>query len=483
MDLYFNCYNLGDGYTLGRIHRVGQEEGTLETIRLKDIPAHLVSSFVQENDDLCLGQEGEIWYGCAKNVPSFLKDEANRDCFLNIALSAEPGSKQEEEAVRAIMAFARDHKTAFSAYLSRVIYYPAFAYAVDLNALDALTATALAENDGVAEPFTCAEGNWVSAEPDRNVFFYCATPSMGYVLRKIEPSSGLAYRFGTKKGMTAASQLLPYERKLLDNGGADMALFEQNGRCCFIVKGVTSAGVTKENGKKLSFLMDVPVGEEAWLTRLASYALFSPASFMQLLTDCVEIYSDPRGFRVLPEKLQAFFSVFDHAYRLPDNTDRETRQLWKQVSAPRKNAGFRFVVLETTYEYFERLSGISVSDGDGAALIMGKQAEKLAAQAMQLLPAEGGASQEEKPLSSPKAQRAPEPDDGGKSPDGLVLEEKRGARQNETPEEEPDAAPEEERVDLLKYKWFLPCVITVLLLFVAAIVLFILFGNKQGGLP
>lgn len=504
MELYFNCYDLsGDGYTLRHMHRSGDGDSELEPIRPAELPAYLSECFCQGSTELCLDHKGDNWYGCARNIPSFVKDEERRNCFLNLALSAEPGNAKEAEIVRTVIGYARYHKNAFTAYMSRVIYYPAEAYAIDLKALDAMIAS-LSTETNATEPFRYLEGEWRCGEPDRNVFFYCSTPSTGYILKKIEPSSGLTYRFGTKAGMTASGQLLPYERKLLDNGGADIALFEQNGRCCFIIKGVKSQKQPGSDIKRLSFLIDVPAEDRAWLTRMASFALFSRASFVQMLTDCVQIYSDPRGFRVLPEKLAEFFDTVSQPVSLQDSADSEAIMLWQKINHPRQTAAFRFVVLETDYAYFERLCGIRLSENDGTVLISSQQAEKIASQ-MTALPsptaaAEGdehdlkpcysatdenemenimaasvekGRAERLSAVEKPNPVETPSPKEISSPAEALKpLEKSQFLKETAFQPQEDQTEPlEEDRIDLLDYKWFLPCVIGMLMIIIAVILL------------
>lgn len=517
MIIFFNCYVRGEGYVLKRLSWDRPEEGQLEEVSLMDLPEPL-QTFIKEGDTaIYLNITEGVQYGYVKGIDSYLLDENGRKCFYNVALMSSIENIEDAQAVRKLINFAHTQKSTFTAYMSRVVLYSSQEYTVEFRALNELITAA----ECVSEPsgsIKLHNSKWKDNGPNRNLFFYCSTPSMGFVLRRIDPTSGIAYRYGSKRGETVESALLHYANRILTHGGASMALFKENDRICFVVKNVKAEPDQIGRQKTLSLVIDTQLSDSLFIEQLAAYSLLAYPLFADEITSCVDVYDGPRGYSVRADALNTFLTRFDMRLNLSSSVSTSSKSLWDKITNESAISTFRLLVLESNLEYFNRVSEIAIQDEEVDCCLSEDEVEQFSNPLISFSDARSNISLETlfetaNNIHEDKTETVVDVDasnnldsiisrDINSDADRSVLhletdvessasESDLGRLSNlatdhyrllsqtaESPEETGEDNSEIESINLLDYKWFLPTVIGVLLAIIALIIILIVLNGN-----
>lgn len=508
MKLCLNCYVIGEGYTL----KCGDwpDRPELKEIRRRELPESEAAVFTGVSaPHLFLGTVEGRRFGCVRNLETDLKDENGRRCFIHMAVE---GEGEEAAAVGALLTFALKNRRRFAGFCSRMITYSSGDYQLDQEGFKNLMTAAKRAADlktdgmpsGILVPETTAEDffantagfcrredlkeilsfdEWKKQEAGMDLFLYCSTPSFGFVLSQIDTVTG--EKLNTDK--EANDRMVPYAQSVLTHSGAQMALFRQDETVCFVCRGIQSAEADQYGRrKKMSLVLQAPRKQSLPVRQLAAWALVDFETFSAQITDCVKIYDGPRGYEVQGPELCRLLEQVSEGITLPPG--HPCRSLWKQVVSPARGCSFYCLVCDASLDYFCRSCSIDITDKDVGCLlttedfqlIQKKTEELVFTQELYDAPAreeEADPAGEEAvtvfqrpaPASSVSREEKPEP----------VKEER------PKPEEKPvsvsgtarsvSSAEEEDRIDLLQQRWFLPAAAAVILLIAGGIALWLHF--------
>ncbi len=521
MYLYMNCYAAGEGYTLKR--SVYPALPPLEEIRLGDLPEAEAAVFTGPAAPyLFLGALEGLRFGCVREIETPLRDENGRRCFLHIALEA--ADSGEARLVDAILLFALRRRSRFALLCNRMTADQSRDYRLEPEAFRTLAAEAEADASapapgGLLIPQTSPEDffanaggawereaitvplsfeKWKDQEAFMDLFFYCSTPSMGFVLCQIDPITGEKLRTDRE----ANERMLPWAQSILTQSGAALARFARDGKACFVVRDVQSASVDRYGRrKKLSLVVQTPEDQDLPVRQLAAWALADFAAFSEALTDCVKVFDGPRGYEVRGEKLAELLDRLSRPIRLPEGNPQ--RGLWASVAGPAAGHVFPCLVREASLAYFCRSCNISITEKDVGLLLSAEDWEEIRKRPAGIVfgpelyaepeaaekapvPPEGPevekppaagiktAPEERETAPTPQPEPVPEfkPEPAPETRRAAVREapapaaEKPAAEAKteapapsaDKPERERPDYPEEERIDLLKQRWFWPAV-------------------------
>lgn len=381
MFLYLNCYVIGEGYTLKRTDFPEFQELTM--IRRRDMLDCESAIFTGAAAPyLFLGTVENRRFGCVRDIETALKDENGRRCFIHVALEAE---KQEADLVDAVLLFALRYRDRFIRLCNRIVINQSGDYLLDTEAFctmmeaakkeftDAVPAGILipqtsaddffanagraCKREEFSVPFTYEE--WKRQGMSMDLFLYCSTPSSGFVLSQIDTLSGEKLRTGKEANVC----MLPWAQSILTCSGAVIALFEQDGKICFVGRDIQSAS-TDQYGrrKKMSLVLQASAAQSLPVRQVAAWALVDFASFSEQLTECVKIYDGPRGYEVQGNKLAQMLDQVSRQIYIPKSNTCCT--LWEQASAPPDGRLFLCLVCEATLNYFCRSCNINILEQD-----------------------------------------------------------------------------------------------------------------------
>lgn len=506
MFLYLNCYVIGEGYTLKRTDFPEFQE--LAMIRRRDMPDCESAIFTGAAAPyLFLGTVENRRFGCVRDVETVLKDENGRRCFIHIALEAE---KQEANLVDAVLLFALRYRDYFIRLCNRMVIDQSGDYHLDAEAFCAMMEEAKsrftdAAPAGVLIPQTSADDffanagrtckreefsfpfsyeEWKRQGTSMDLFLYCSTPSFGFVLSQVDTLSGEKLRTGKEANVC----MLPWAQSILTCSGAVIALFEQNGKICFVGRDIQSAS-TDQYGrrKKMSLVLQAPAAQSLPVRQIAAWALVDFAAFSERLTECVKIYDGPRGYEVQGSKLSQMLDQISRQIYIPASD--ACCALWKQASAPPDGRLFLCLVCEATLSYFCRSCNINILEKDIRLMLNSEDLQGIREKTANLVfspelymapalgrkesvPAEPKRMMEE-PLSRAQAamktgESVPIVRTSFKTEvDPPIVKRVESSPQRESvrlmdhmdkPLRENPDFPDEERIDLLQQKWFWPVV-------------------------
>lgn len=338
------------------------------------------------------------------------------------------------------------------------------------------------------------------------VFFYCSTPSAGFVLRQIDPATGQTIL----EGKSAHARLLPSAQKILTHGGANMAVFEDAGQVCFIAKNIRSKTTDQYGRRKItSVVLQAPVTEAIAVTQMGTWALLDYTAFSQQVTGCLKVYDGPLGYEVRPDCLAALLGQFTDRILLPAGCPHQ--KIWRQIVHSENPPLYRLLVVEATLDYFCRVSEIPLRQNQIGYMIDIQQLETLNQEPLALTfspdlyaPAVKLETYKTEEPAAPAPIDLPvrqEPDPGSagsedvnlnresisdlpagtqyKNVDGSSkdLNEDTVSLHSVTVEaaqsSDGNTQDEEDYIDLLQYKWFLPLVIACIAVLAGGIALWI----------
>lgn len=520
MTIYINCYVIGEGYTLKRVCWPGT--AAPEEIRRRDMPPMESRIFTSTGAHLFWADMENCRFGCVRNLKASLKDENGRECFIHAAFEA---PEADRGLVDSLLLYALDHRWCFEAAFDRLIVYQGADFLFDSDRFAALvdrasayarlhggeipastlvyenTAAAFFEStgiDGGPERFSCllSLDEWIRREFSMEVFFYCSTPSAGFVLRQIDPATGQTML----EGKSAHAKLLPSAQKILTQGGANMAVFEEAEKECFIAKNIRSKTTDQYGRRKVaSIVVQAPAGAALAVTQMGAWALLDHEAFSQQVTDCLKVYDGPRGYEVLPDALAALLGQFTERILLPVGSRHQ--KVWGQIVDPKNCPPYRLLVTEATLDYFCRVSEIPLRQNQIGCLVDDEQFEELNREPLGLafspkLYAPAGKQEphksEETTSVDRRGQEKPVPEDtslktetehkkADDTPESLNANAKRVNKNTSKAAQISDqaAGEKEDYIDLLQYKWFLPLVIVCAAALVGGIALwFFLHGRS-----
>ena len=536
MTIYLHCYVIGEGYTLKRIR--WPESTAPEEILRRDMPPQESRIFTSNGAHLFLASVENCRFGCIRNLKTPLKDENGRECFIHVAFEI---PKADGELVDSLLLYALDHRRRFESAFEQIVVYQGSDFLFDNGQFSALVNSACAyarlhdgqipasalvpestiaaffESTGIdggpeSISFLLSLDEWIRREFSMEVFFYCSTPSAGFVLRQIDPATGQTIL----EGKAAHARLLPSAQKILTHGGANMAIFEDAGKACFIAKNIRSKTTDQYGRRKItSVVLQAPAGAALAVTQMGAWALLDYEAFSQQVTGCLKVYDGPQGFEVRPEPLAALLGQFTDNILLPAGSPRQ--KVWRQVVSPESHPLYRLLVVEATLDYFCRVSEISLQQNQIGYLIDAQQFETLNREPLALTfspdlyasavkqdPRKTEKPAAQKPIDLPVRQE-PDPVDA----DSEAADSGQGSVSASSAETEPqkvddapkalneDAVPhrpvtvesaqssdedgeeKEDYIDLLQYKWFLPLVIACIAILAGGIALwFFLHGQS-----
>lgn len=376
MKLYLTCYVMGDGYITKCFDTVTKEEAVGSPTDEQDR-----NLFVRSNARLLLAYVGAERFGFVRQIEAKRKDENGRRCMIHFAMH---GTQDE---VDPIIVMASKHYREFAQAVRNMIYYEGSEFLLDWEKYGTLVDIAAREGCRVsAEPVSllCAEPsinyflkycgmNWketdIAAMLDSDIFYersvgmrlylYCATPSMGYILREIDSETGAIVREEKESRDAMQEELLA----MLDNAGCKMALFRTGDSQCFIAKEVKADTIDRYGQRKTVYLAAEGMSDEKSVRKLAFFALTDYNRFKESLTDCVNISAGTTGWSVDGEKWQKFMK------NVREMSEREPEEIYRSG----KNAPYTFLIMDTSLDYFCRSTGLNVSRKDVAHIYREEQ--------------------------------------------------------------------------------------------------------------
>lgn len=374
MKIYINCYVWGDGYTTKCFepetrkaavgsHTMGVQERTL---------------FIRSNARLLLASVGTGHFGFVRKIDARTTDENGRKCMINFALS---GTGDE---VDAIIEMAVERYREFEEKVRDMVYYEGAEFQLDWEKFQMLSGMAgKRKQSGVspkpvllllAEPSldyfikNCGMG-WKEADigvqldagcfDERSLgmklYLYCATPSMGYMLREVDSETGSILHEERETREKIDRNLLA----MLDNAGCRMALFHTGNKQCFVAKDVKTESLDRYGQRKTVCLAAESDGDERSLRSMALRALLDYKAFCTKLTDCVRILASTEGYAVEKDKLKDFLE-FSREPAHQEQTDA-LRVPWNTLMEERKKA-YTFLVMDTSLDYLCRSTGLAIPE-------------------------------------------------------------------------------------------------------------------------
>ena len=346
--------------------------------------------FTNTGARLFLGRVEGTSFGCVRMLETGKTDETGRKCYNNIAFE---GSSSEKEDIWAMMTYARYHYHAFAYAVNQIIYYKDADYNIDYEKFAELkkkSKTAFADkildyNSGflVLESsedyfFTNAYspvagrdaiGDIVPFEEiikedlTMKVFFYCTSPSMGFVLKQIDYETGEVLR----ERKEAADSMPPNTFPIMTRSGAEMALYQTKDELCFVAKNIRSE-TTDCYGrhKHTSLVLSASKERKNQLRQFAAWALLDYKAFAKAVTDCLEVYDGPKGYQVKIDQFSELFERFNRTMYIQSAAHKEK---WRKLVEMAGRKPFQYLVLDAKLDYFISSTGVQVSPTQVGMLI------------------------------------------------------------------------------------------------------------------
>lgn len=397
MNLFLNCYIWGEGYYT----KCFNTETHVMTEGSNTMDEQERNLFIRSNAKLLLADVQQQRFGFVRKIDSGKKDENGRKCMINIAFE---GDKTE---VDPLLYWASDDFCGFSEMVCRLVFYEENEFNVDwsifqeiikvsskyINKINTLKRVALVcaepsldyflKHCGMSwqkkdiecqistEALSAANNNSLSSEKsvnnnetlssekndDINVFFYCPTPSMGWILRQIDAADGSVEGQST----LAKNQMSSISSKFLDNHGCKMGLFQSNESQCFIVKDVKADKIDRYGQLKTVSFVAESIGNSLLIKQLAAFALLDYENFSKMLLDCVTISASTEGYRINSEKLRNLIGLFGET-KQPVKSDSRILE-WNQIIQEKKKK-YTYLILLSTLDYLNNATGLCISKSE-----------------------------------------------------------------------------------------------------------------------
>lgn len=366
MKLFLNCYVWGEGY----ITKCFDITSHAMTEGSQTMDAEEKTLFLKSNAKLLLAHVAKGHFGFVRGIESGKKDEQNRECRINIALESS-GNEIDE-----IFFLAKEEVEKFSNLVRELVIYKGAEFDVDWaafqklleasssykNRMQSTKPVVLVSTELSLEHFLkYSEMEWKMQDIECVVdfqtlrsscktadnlalYFYCPTPSMGWILRQIDSQDGSTIG----NAALAGEKMSPISRIMLNTYGCQMALFQDKGRCCFLIKEVKEEKPNQYGQlKTVSFVVESKKNAKL-IHQLAAFALYDFGAFQEQLLGCVKVMAGVTGYTVDPEKLQ----------KLLADAGREKHVLKES----RKK--YSILQLNATLEYFNNSTGLDVAKAD-----------------------------------------------------------------------------------------------------------------------
>lgn len=393
MKLFLNCYVCGEGYVTkcfdSKNHVVNEGSHTMDEQER--------ALFIRSNARLLLANVLHKRFGFVRQIDTGKKDENGRKCMINIAFEG------EKDEVDPLLCWASDEFCSFSKMVCRLVSYEGTEFVVDwsiyqeirsisskyTNKINTLKAVALVcaepsldyflKHSGMdwdkkdierqidptflsvevkhIQPSEIIENNkggvLLEKVKDLNLFFYCPTPSMGWILRQIDTLDG-----SIKGELTSArNSMSEISVTLLDNFGCKMGLFRSGERQCFLVKDVKADKPDRYGQLKTVSFVAESIGNSLLIKQMAAFALLDYESFRKILLECVNVSASTVGYRIDVEKLHGLIELFIEKKQPVKNDARITE--WKRIIQAEKKQ-YTYLVLLSSLDYLNNSSKLDI---------------------------------------------------------------------------------------------------------------------------
>lgn len=500
MLLFTNCYT-NDGYLPCCMHLPdGDPEATNKQQMLQLVPAEIVwlmtACDIPFYSGVLLGRRVVQ----IRNIPTRFKDENRRNCFIHLTFI-----DMDEDMQGRLTSYVLDDYPDFVQQVNHMICYAGKRYEVSKTVLEQLFGDvqkqpvhALQEDRAIvvagetsAEYFcthnvlgiqSSMDADWeklpavdVNQLPmpqrkgkdsmEMTLYFYCSSPQEGYHFRQVEPLTGdtLANELTEKIGLD------PLIYRMITSSGANMALCHRQNTHTFFARRICS------QGKNERFGLVLQNAEEELTRQFAAWAVFDYSSFCDAVTACIEV--DGGTCAINPEQVQ-------HLMQINWTADPRVRQsaVWKTLTTPKSNGAKPYSLLVVDYDIqdFNSNLNMSVDKTMVECLLNVSQLndlrQKISEQSIPLPDEPTGTS----PLSRERSA-TPEHAEEKKPAPPIVAHNKPQDNKNDAPKQSNvTITTEDESVDLLHTKWFIPAAIGVGVLAVLACIVIIVSRGKAG---
>lgn len=396
MIVYFNCYVWGEGYSMKYME---YPNGTLDefSIRSGKMPDWERKVLTSTGSYMFYGNISGQQFGCVRMIESGKFDENGRGCYYNIAFSE---GANGEGLVPLIMGYAKEHYQDFCKDVLDFLYYKGADYLVRQDAF--MSMCEHAKRAAVCLNYTNGSGFlWPESSEDyffantqipvnkekiqvikelktekkvqqilssgknesMHLFFYCSTPSMGYVMKQIDADTGKVLC----EGKEAGERMPEHAFALTTRSGASAALYRTTWGQCLVIKNIRSVK-TDQYGRHKHMTIAFEAGREKnlMLTQFAAWAMLDFKNFSAAVTDCVSVYDGPKGFVVDVEKLKALFVPFEKRIR---KVRTKYQKIWYRLVNADDAKRFQCLALEASLDYFVRSTEVQATRDQIAIMI------------------------------------------------------------------------------------------------------------------
>lgn len=452
MFLYTDCYTPA-GYTPMRMEA---PEGRLEPFGR----SRMEQVFSAQTLALMTGSAMKFFAGEADGrrflricqIPTRYRDENRRRCYINLAFE---GTAQEP--VDALAAFALSEYPRFAQMANRMIVYSGQGYEVNAAVLREMIGAAkvcgaqlpagkmvIVPGEGVTETMindqlkgmvqygqaeirTLEEPDEASLpaparkdEKAMKLYFYFSSPADGFGFVCVSPQTGETLAAGNE----ASEMLNQTVYNMVTNSGMSLALFRGAvGKMSLVVKKINTEG----KNQKMSLVIED--GEERMTRAVAACALYRNKEFCDKVAACTGM--DEAGKGVVDAEAAKALIDWAAAAQAPAGVQND----YDKVKTPGTYHGKPYValVVDPSLEYLNNMIGVSLKpqmigmmmDENAFAVLRGRKATEAAPQPVA-----------QPVVKQPVTQEQPAP--------VVIVRD-----------------PDEESINLLDYKWFLPAVIGV----------------------
>lgn len=201
------------------------------------------------------------------------------------------------------------------------------------------------------------------AEEEMKLFFYCSTPSRGFLLNEVDAATGNVL----SEGKEAAGNMPGEAFAIMTRSGARMALFDIEGVLCFVAKNIRSAAKDHYGRQKyLSIAFLAKEESKNMLRRFAAWALLEFAAFSEELTECLQVLDGPAGYTVDIASVRKLLGRFEESGSC---MPIKQRGVWEHVMAADNKKRFVYLLADASLEYFNRMTGLSINKQQISMLI------------------------------------------------------------------------------------------------------------------
>jgi len=377
MFLYTDCYT-NAGYAPMRMELAdGRAEAFGKSRMEEELPPAVAALLTCGGFRLFAGRVEERYLLRISQIPTRLRDENRRRCYINLAFES-----TDREPVSGLLALVLGDYARFAQTANRMIVYHPDGYEIDRSVLDALLREARTAGDplpddrliltpdaGGKEAFLnelpvyrarkielrqlAAIDEEKLPDPVRRdertmkLHLYFSTPAGGYAFVCTDAGTG-----ATLAGGRQAEEMLDSRiADMVTTAGMRMALFRAGGKMNLVVKNISTDG---GNQRMALVIQD---GEETLARALAACALYRNRELCSAVTACVRI-DEAQGTGSVDA--QAVRALLDWA--LETQAPQGRRAEFDRIKRSGSFAGVPYVVLvvDPTLEYFVQMMRMQV---------------------------------------------------------------------------------------------------------------------------